>query len=318
MRSHQQSHRLVRAAAAALAVTALAATGVAPALAAFPGENGKFSFDSDRDGGDIDIWTMNPNGSNLTNLTADHDGFDGLSSWRADGRKLVFLSDRLTARNPEGDTEVFVMDADGSNQKQLTVNTLEDEFPAWSPDGKTILFSRDLNPIVGEIQEDIFTMRADGTNQQNRTRTSGINEFEATWSPDGQKIAFASDRDGDNEIYTMSPHGSNLRQLTVNVLNDEFPDWSPDSRLIAFNNSDPDDNFEIYTMRRNGSNLTRLGAPGAIPVWSPDGRKLAFGSDRDGSLDIFTMRANGRDQVNRTNNPAFDLAADWQPVRHHD
>ena len=76
------AHRFARAAAAALAVTALAATGVTPALAAFPGENGKILFDSEPDGGDIDVWTMSPNGSNLVNLTANSAASD---SGRAGG-----------------------------------------------------------------------------------------------------------------------------------------------------------------------------------------------------------------------------------------
>jgi Tol biopolymer transport system component len=74
--------------------------GVLPALGAFPGHNGKIAFDSDRQGGDIDIWTMNPNGRNLANLTAGSEAEDQTPSWRADGRKIVFMSDRETALNP--------------------------------------------------------------------------------------------------------------------------------------------------------------------------------------------------------------------------
>ena len=75
----------------ALAVISLGglATGVSPALGAFPGDNGKIAFDSDRDGGDPDIWTMSPNGRNQVNLTASSEGDDVLPSWRADGKKIA-------------------------------------------------------------------------------------------------------------------------------------------------------------------------------------------------------------------------------------
>ena len=155
MRSHVHSHRFARAAAAALAVTALAATGVAPAVAAFPGQNGKILFDSERDGGDIDVWTMSPNGSSQVNLTANSAASDLHASWRPDGRKIVFMSDRRTPRNPVPagfpgpDFEIFVMNADGSNQTQITVNDRDDEVPAWSPSGKEIVFQRDFDPIHG-------------------------------------------------------------------------------------------------------------------------------------------------------------------------
>ena len=109
--------------------------GVSSALAAFPGHNGRIAFDSDRQGGDSDIWTMRPNGSGLVNLTSDSKGSDEAANWRADGRKIVFMSDVETPSNPtpdgsEGpDFEIFAMDADGSNRTQLTFNELDDENP---------------------------------------------------------------------------------------------------------------------------------------------------------------------------------------------
>jgi Tol biopolymer transport system component len=193
----------------ALAVICLGGlvTGVSPALGAFPGANGKIAFHSDRDGdgGDLDIWTMSPSGNNLFSLTANSEE-DQLANWRADGRKLAFMSDRETASNPTPagfpgpDFEIFVMNADGSNPTQITFNALDDEDPAWSPNGKRIVFQRDFDPVRGQVDYDILTMKADGTGEKNVTNSPGVQDFQPNWSPNGRRIAFSSERDGDAEI----------------------------------------------------------------------------------------------------------------------
>jgi Tol biopolymer transport system component len=324
----------------ALAVICLGglATGVSPALGAFPGDNGKIAFHSDRDGGDGDIWTMNPNGSEQVNLTASSEGEDFRASWRADGKKIAFMSDRETPSNPTPpgfpgpDFEIFVMDADGSNQTQITFNSLDDEDPGWSPNGKRIVFQRDFDPVRGQFDLDILTMRANGAHERNLTNSPGVQDFEPNWSPDGRRIAFASERDGDGEIYTMRPNGSGVRQLTFNGVEFEGqPSWSPDGRKIAFTSERdavPETPFqtEIYAMGADGSHQTRLtfdDLSDRFPAWSPDGRQITFSSNRDfivGTVDIFTMRADGSNPVNRTNNLAFDIDPDWQPLDdgHHD
>ena len=313
------------------------AAGVSPALGAFPGENGQIAFDRFRDGGDPDIWTMSPSGSNEVNLTANSERFDGRASWRADGQKIAFMSDRETPSNPTPpgfpgpDFEIFVMDADGSNQTQITFNELDDEVPAWSPDGKRIVFVRDFDPVRGQFDDDIFTMRANGAGERNLTSSPGVEDFDPDWSPDGRRIAFTSERDGDAEIYTMRPNGSRVRQLTFNDGPTQFdgdPNWSPDGRKIAFTSERdavPETPFqvEIYTMRADGGDQTRLTfdyLSDFLPAWSPDGREIAFTSFRDvteeteDNAEIYTMRADGRDQVRRTNNTVFDAAPDWQPL----
>ena len=302
--------------------------GVSPVLAAFPGHNGKIAFDSDRQGGDVDIWTMNPNGRRLVNLTAGSKATDGAANWRADGRRIAFMSDRKTARNPDPpgsrgpDFEIFVMDADGSNPRQLTFNGLDDEDPAWSPDGSRIVYQRDLDPVRGETDYDLLTMSSDGTQEINLTNSPGVTDYQPNWSPDGATIAFSSDRNRDDgnrdvEIYKMSPDGSNVQQLTSNAFDDEFPNWSPNGRTIAFS-SERNDNFDVYTVRAGGGSLkrlTRTAAGDGLPAFSPNGQRIAFFSERGRSGDVFTMRAGGRAQRNRNNNKAFEWAPDWQPTR---
>jgi Tol biopolymer transport system component len=326
--------RKMRVCVLAVMCVGVLAAGVSPALGAFPGENGKIAFLSDRAGGDLDIWTMNPDGSNRDNLTRNSPAAEAFPNWRADGRKIVFESDRETPSNPavpgleRPDLEIFVMNADGSNQTQLTFNELDDENAAWSPDGTRIVFQRDFAPAPGELDYDILTMRPKGTSERNLTNSPGVLDHEPNWSPTGRHIAFASapEAGANNDIYKMRPDGSNRTQLTIDALDNEHPNWSPDGRRIAFNSNRDDpiqENFEVYTMRADGGDVTRLTfneAGDGLPAWSPNGHRIAFGSNRAGSHDIFTMRADGREQVNLTPHEAFDYAPDWQPRggRSHD
>ncbi len=116
--------------------------------------------------------------------------------------KIAFNSDR------DGDEEIYIMNADGTNVKKLTSNTVPDMHPSWSPDCKKIVFgsARDGDP-------EIYIMNADGTNVKKLTSNSAM-DFSPDWSPDGSKIAFNSDRDGDLEIYVMNADGTNVKKLT--------------------------------------------------------------------------------------------------------
>jgi TolB protein len=117
----------------------------------------------------------------------------------------------------------------------------------------------------------------------------------------------------------MDPGGSDVRQLTFNDASEFVPNWSPDGEAIVFT-SDRDGNFEIYMTSPDGSNQTRLtvnDAGDGYPALSPDGTEIVFASDRAGVLGdtfLFTMRADGADQVQRTRFPGLDVRPDWQPL----
>jgi Tol biopolymer transport system component len=128
-------------------------------------------------------------------------------------------------------------------------------------------------------------------------------------------IAFVSQRDGGNEIYTMKADGSEQRRLTNNLSVDSNPDWSPDGSKIVFV-SNRDGNDEIYVMNADGSGQTRLTTNttnDGTPVWSPDGSKIAITGARDGNNEIYVMNADGSSQTRLTNNAASDTTPTWSP-----
>lgn len=132
-------------------------------------------------------------------------------------------------------------------------------------------------------------------------------------------VAFASDRDGDFEIYVIRDDGSSVVQLTDNSADDLSPAWSPDGTRIAFA-SDRNDDYDIYTMDANGTNQTRNTdglADEFGPVWSPDGRRIAFESERDGNTDIHIMSADGSGAVPVAASPSDEISPDWSPDGNH-
>jgi Tol biopolymer transport system component len=195
---------------------------------------------------------------------------------------------------------------------QINQSAWAGTFPG--PNGQ-IAFDKDISGDDPQLDE-IYTMNEDGSEQTQLT-DNDVDDESPSWSPDGEKIAFESDRDGPVEIYVMDADGSDVTRLTNSANNDLFntnPSWSPDGEKIAFE-SNRDDDHEIYTMDADdGSDVTRLTTNGREPSWSPDGEKIAFTSTRDGVEEIYTMDADdGSDVTRLTDNDAFDTSPSWSP-----
>jgi TolB protein len=209
---------------------------------------------------------------------------------------VVFVSAR------DGDREIWVMNADGSDPVQLTFNMTNDVVPAWSPDGRTITFTatRDGNP-------EIYVMAADGSGQTNLTNDPAWDQA-GVFSPDGKRIAFYSNRDGDFDIWVMNADGSGVTQLTNAPGADQYPDWSPNGKEIAFQR-----NGDIYVLDlRTGVETLVWDDPvfADMPVYSPNGKQLAFMSRSPGYATIFVIDVDGGTPVNLTPRPA-DMTSGW-------
>jgi len=220
--------------------------------------------------------------------------------WSPDARSLAYLSykngypDLFRAfpfeRRPEQTLAAFV----GINSS-----------PAWSPDGRSLALtlSKDGNPEIYVL------ILATGVFRR-LTRHAGI-DTDPTWSPTGREIAFVSDRTGSPSIFVMDPEGANQRQLTTGGYHTQ-PRWSPKGDTIVFTSRQV--THDLWAISPDGSNMRRLTAgPGDNQgaSWAPNGRHLAFQSNRLGVWHIYAMLADGSEQTPVTRSPGEQTSPSW-------
>ncbi len=269
-----------------------------------------------------DVYTIAPDGSNETQLTT-HETGESSPKFSPDGFKIMFTSGR------SGRASVHVMDADGKNEVRLTEGNSSEEYHVWSPDGQRILYVS--SPWNGDNYEDrgIYVMDANGSNKTLLT-DHVYPDVSPAWSPDGQTVAFLSYRDQQYDLYIMDADGGGKRRLAQNLgYAYDAPAWSPDGKHIAYSqfyswkSNERNPNFEIFVVDPNGQNKIRLThAKGSdySPVWSPDGARIAFTSDRSGTddswepdSDIYLMSANGQNEKRLTNRYGIEVYLRWSP-----
>ena len=254
-------------------VVKVTTTGLLNGRPTFSTDGRRIAFSSSRDGRG-NIYTMTVEGNEVKRLTNPAQGDDSYPVWSWDGTRIAFNSTRddptctptaLLCKN-----EIYVMNADGSDVRRITLNAADDYYPTWAPDGRRLAFvsERDGRP-------QIYTMNVDGSNVVRITNSAGSDTWPA-WNPDGVRIAYASDRDTDDkhpEIYMMLANGTGSVRLTTHHLANYMPGWAPDGRRIAFV-TQRDGNNEIYMITVDGPvrppvRLTNIIADDLNPAWSP-------------------------------------------------
>ena len=241
----------------------------------------------------LQIYMMNLAKAHVAPLTSGGDEERIPLAWHPDGQRILFVM--LTPVEGTQWSDIFVMDNNGENIINLTQTPEIEANASWSPDGKQIVFDRE----VGKDNSAIFVMEADGQNPQRLTFEPGIN-LAPSWSPDGNRIAFLSYRNGALRIYTMDTNGQNVQQVTHHRREfDGPPVWSPDGRWLAFMSGDDQENWGLYVTDPQGHHknlITRFkltyfsGLHWYRPAWSPDSQYLIYAVEQKKSPGLMKIR----------------------------
>ena len=216
---------------------------------------------------------------------------------------------RIVYASGEGpDSEIYVVNPDGSGRLRLTNNSARDAEPALSPDGTRVAFASNRDG-----DDEIYVIDADGTGGATKLTNNSASEGSPAYSPDGSEIAFTTRRDGNPEVYVMGATGATPTNLTNDPAADSEPSFSGDGTEIAFESDRAAGNVDVYSMNANGLAVTRLTTyanTDKSPDFSPDGKQIAFTRnvlDPAGSLpsndEVWVMNANGGGATNITNHP---------------
>jgi TolB protein len=256
------------------------------------------------------------------------------------GKPGIFESQVAFASSRSGHWEIWLMDWDGANQRQITRHNALSILPSWSADSERLVytsfargtsdmyiiarrggtrihvptglnlntsatFSPKSNDIafVGSVagNPDIYVIKDDGTNLRRLTSSSSI-ESTPEWSPNGRQISFTSGRSGSPQIYVMDAEGANVERLSFDEggWNDDAT-WSPSGEEIAYT-SRVNGRFQIRiaNVATKQSRIVAGEGSNEQPTWSPDGKWIAFQSNRTGVWQIYRMRVDGTDLMQLT------------------
>ncbi len=247
------------------------------------------------------VYILNIDGTNIRRIT--DKGKDACTYFSPDGKHIVFSSDRDAEELPAGDyadsanyppgSEVYIANVDGSKIRRLTVNTAYEAETSFSPNGKWILYTSNID---GNLE--LYRMSLDGKKRIRITKTPDMQEGGAFYMPDGKRIIYRAWKKGEeanknrvSQLYLINDDGTGLVQLTDTQEFNWSPYPSPDGRHVVFAHRGTGD-FEVYMLNIESKKVTRLTYHpkfDSYAVFSPDGKSVAFTSSRDGAPAIYLM-----------------------------
>lgn len=222
--------------------------------------------------------------------------------------KLAFVSDH------SGTKQIYVSDYDGFNPIRITTRYPQATAPAWSPDGKKLVFSAVTKNAKNVRNRNLFVYDFPSRRFSLLSERPGINSG-AVFSPSGKQLALTLSYSGQAEVYTMNFDSKETQKLTSGYGLKVDPSWSPDGKQLAYV-SDVSGKSMVYKMDANGENVQRLTFAGdfnATPSWSPAGDKIAFAGSENGKFDLFIMNTDGSTLERLTKNMGDNEDPDFAP-----
>ena len=249
-------------------------------------------FYSNRSGNE-DVWRINSDGTNPINLT-NATSNERSATYSPDGKTIAFISDR-----DEKTSDLYLMNADGSDVKRITTNKLYCESPVWTKDGKNILFTLEVKDVIKEAKKDNKDRKSKNT-KKNKKTTKEKKE----------------DTSFNGELFMVNVNGNNQRRLTYRSGFDSGASISPNGKKIAFYGKSEAGFTDIYIMTMNGTeiqNLTNDQAEDYSPSWSPDGNWISFTSGNSTNYDIWKINVDTKERIRLTSNPKRDETPYFKP-----
>ncbi|MEZ4871753.1 MAG: DPP IV N-terminal domain-containing protein [Bdellovibrionales bacterium] len=264
--------------------------------------NSKLVFTANRDGNFKEIYVMDWDGFNVQKIS----DFRNLSispSWSVDGKRVAYTSWAYHPRAKTRNADLFIQDArPGAKPELLSYKKGINSGAEFHPNGQDIYLT-----ISSEGNADIYKKNlSSGALTQITNGPAGAMNVEPAISPDGNRMAFSSDRSGRPHLYVMNLSSKSVIKTTKAGHYNSTPTWSPDGQRIAFAGFDKNKgNFDIFIQDWNGFNLERLTsakkangkwANNKSPTFSPDGRHIIFASDRTGNYQLYLINVDGTNE----------------------